>query len=53
MVRSKGGVTGGEGDVGCFLCLFDFCFRKGLLYNEECPSERSPSFTTTPELDCI
>ena len=51
-MRSKGGVTGGEGDEGIFFPLFDFCFIEALLYNEECHSERSPSFTTTPELDC-
>ena len=32
--------------------LFDFCVIEALLYNEECHSERRPSFTTTPELDC-
>ena len=51
-VRSKGGLTSGEGDEGIFFSLFDFCFIEALLYNEECNSERSPSFTTTPELDC-
>ena len=48
-MRSKGGVTGGEGDEGIFFSLFDFCFIEALLYNEECHSERSPSFTTRPE----
>ena len=51
-MRSKGGVTGGEGDEGIFFSLFDFCVIQALLYNEEYNSERSPSFTTTPELDC-
>ena len=51
-MRSKGGVTGEEGGQGMFFSLFDFCFIKALLYNEECHSERSPRFTTTPELDC-
>ena len=51
-MRSKGGVTGGEGVVGIFFSLFDFCFIEALLYDEECHSERSLSFTTTPELDC-
>ena len=51
-MNSKGGVTGGEGAKGIFFSLFDFCFIEALLYNEECHSERSPSFTTRPELDC-
>ena len=51
-MRSKGGVTGGEGDDGFFFPLIDFCFIEALLYHEECNSERSPSFTTTHELDC-
>ena len=50
-MRSKGRVTGGKGDVGIFLCLFDFCFIKVLSYAEECHSE-SPNLTTRPELDC-
>ena len=37
-MRSKGGVTGGEGDEGIFFSLFDFCFIEALLYNEECHS---------------
>ena len=51
-MRIKGGVTGEEGDVGSFFCLYDFCLIEALLYNEECHSETSTSFTTTPELDC-
>ena len=51
-MRSKGGVTGGEGDVGIFLCSISVLLIEALLYNEEFRSERSPSFTTTPELDC-
>ena len=51
-MRSKDGVTGGEGDEGISFSLFDFCFIEALLYNEECHFARSPSFTTTAELDC-
>ena len=51
-MRSKGGVTGGEGDVGIFLCSISVLLIEALLYNEECHSKRSPSFTTTPEVDC-
>ena len=32
--------------------LLDFCFIEALSYDEGCYSERSPSFTTRPELDC-
>ena len=35
-----------------YIFFDDFCYIEALLYNEECHSERSPSFTTTPELDC-
>ena len=51
-MRSKGGVTGGEGDVGIFLCSISVLLIEALLYHEECHSKGSPSFTTTPELDC-
>ena len=30
-MRSKGGVTGGEGDEGIFFPFFDFCFIGALL----------------------
>ena len=48
----KGGWGGGEGDVGIFLCSISFLLIEALLYHEECHSKGSPSFTTTPELDC-
>ena len=32
--------------------VFNFCFIEVLLHDEECLSERSPRFTTRPELDC-
>ena len=51
-MRSKGGVTGGEGDVGIFLCSISVLLIEALLYHEERHSKRSPSFTTRPELDC-
>ena len=40
------------GDVGIFLCSISVLLIEALLYHEECHSKRSPSFTTTPELDC-
>ena len=51
-MRSKDGVTGGEGDEGISFSLFDFCFIEALLYNEECHSERSPSLRLGLEPDC-
>ena len=50
-MRSKGGVTGGEGDVGIFLFSISVLLVEALLYHEECHSKRRPSFTTRPELD--
>ena len=38
-MRSKGGVTGGEGDVGIFLCSISVLLIEALLYNEECHSK--------------
>ena len=51
----KGGLGGekqrwGNGWGG--RCGNIFCFIEALLHDEECHSERSPSFTTRPELDC-
>ena len=37
--------------MGIFFLLV-FCFIEALSYDEECHFERSPSFTTRPELDC-
>ena len=38
--------------MGIFLCSISVLLIEALLYHEECHSKRSPSFTTTPELDC-